>query len=173
MKTAGLLASFKMCVRELIGKNVHTWHRMLGYCQKDQLLSLYAFHLVGNITDKDLLEGQIRYLIYGAGSIKNCGVLKPGNLLSKISLSWSCECGAEISIDVISELQQMLKSGLYFPTMTWIKPVGGHGSDQTRLEVLYGVNPLQLSPALFLFWNSDAGTTLDQTSHRPCAGMGV
>ena len=128
-----------MCCRELTGKNLHTWHGMLGYCQKDHLLSHYAFHLVGNITDEDLVEGYNRYMIYGARSIKNRGVLKPDNLLSKISLWWSCMCGADMSIDVISVLQQMLQSGLYFPTMTWIQPVGGAGLDQTRLEVLFKV----------------------------------
>ena len=130
---------FKMCVKELTGKNVHTWHGMLGYCQKDHLLSHYAFHLVGNITDEDLLEGRNRYMIYGAGSIKNRGSLKPDNLLSKMSLWWTTMCGADMSIDAISVLQQMLQSGLYFPTMTWIQPVGGYGLDQTRLEVLFKV----------------------------------
>ena len=44
-----------------------------------------------------------------------------------------------MSIDVISVLQQMLKSDYYFLTTTWIQPVGGHGLDQTLLEVLFKV----------------------------------
>ena len=89
---------------------------------------------------KICLRGNLnRYMIYGAGSIENRGVLKPDNLMSKISLWWSCMCGADMSMDVISVLQQMVRSGLYFPTMTWIQPVGSAGLNQTRLGVLFKV----------------------------------
>ena len=36
-------------------------------------------------------------------------------------------------------LQQMLQSGLYFPSKRWVMPTGGAGLDQERLETLFNV----------------------------------
>lgn len=62
-----LPANLALCVKELQGTGVHTWHEMLGYCQKDMLLPHYVFFMVGNITDQDLEEGHARYLVFGKG----------------------------------------------------------------------------------------------------------
>ncbi len=56
---------------------MHTWHGMLGYCQKDQFKDHYAFHQAGNITQEDMDEGWRLYLMYGRGEIKNRGNLTP------------------------------------------------------------------------------------------------
>ena len=118
---------------------MHTWHGMLGYCQKDQFKDHYAFHQAGNIPQEDMDEGWRLYLMYGKGEIKNRGNLTPDNLLHKMSLWWSAKCGCDTDIDAVSVLQQMLQSGLYFPNMRWVMPTGGAGLDQERLECLFNV----------------------------------
>ena len=39
------------------------------------------------------------------------------------------QCGANTNVDCVTVLQQMLQSGKYYPTMTWIQPIGGGGLD--------------------------------------------
>ena len=96
--------------------------------------------MVGNITEEDLHQGWERYLIFGkADRVKNAGELHYGNLLSKMSLWWTMQCGADTTIDCVTVLQQMLQSGKYYPSMTWIQPIGGGGLDQERMDVLFKI----------------------------------
>ena len=56
-----------------------------------------------------------------------------------MNLWWTMQCGADTTVDCVTILQQMLQSGNFYPTMTWIQPVGGGGLDQKRLDVLFKV----------------------------------
>ena len=146
-------------VRQLSGRHLHTWIGMVGYCQKDMGQPHYKFHSI-NVTTEDLDNGVQEYTMHGAGDIKNRQTLDAKTLLQKIELWWkfkvsSCtlphhmhsiltvlpitspQTGCDPNMDVITILRDMLRSGHFFPSMSWIIPPGGSGVSQEKLSIMF------------------------------------
>lgn len=128
----------KVMCKSLTGRHLHTFHGMLGYCQKDIGKPHYKFHLI-NVEQADLDEGMHQYTLYGAGDIKHKTALEPKTLLSKIEMWYRYKCCSDRNIDVITILRDMLRSGLFYPTMWWIMPTGGAGLSQERLQIMFDI----------------------------------
>lgn len=128
----------KVMCKALTGKHLHTFHGMVGYCQKDIGRPHYKFHMIG-IDQEDLDEGMHQYTLHGAGDVKGRTALDCKTLLSKIEMWYKFKCGSDANIDVVTILRDMLRSGNFYPTMTWIMPSGGVGLSQERLQVMFNI----------------------------------
>ena len=113
----------KVMAKTLTGRNLHTWVGMLGYCQKDHGRPWFKCHYV-NVDDHDLERGTAAYVALGAGDVKSRTKLDSGTLLAKMQLWAQYKCAADPNVDPVNVLRDMLRSGLFIPTMNWIIPSG-------------------------------------------------
>ena len=59
----------------LTGNKLHTFHGMLGYCQKDKCEPHWRCFKTADITDEDLTVGCDLFLQYGQGDLKNKAII--------------------------------------------------------------------------------------------------
>jgi len=113
----------KVMAKTLTGRNLHTWVGMLGYCQKDHGRPWFKNYYV-NVDEQDLERGTAAYISLGAGDVKSRTKLDSGTLLPKMQLWAQYKCAADPNVDPVNVLRDMLRSGLFIPTMNWIIPPG-------------------------------------------------
>ena len=128
----------KVMAKSLTGVNLHTWRGMLGYCQKDHARPWYLCHVV-NVEPEELEEGIKLYIAMGSGDLKKRSILDAKTLMFKIDLWYRYKClGREnANDDVVTILRDMLRSGLYMPSMSWICPPGAGGMNEERLKAVF------------------------------------
>ncbi|DBA66148.1 TPA: hypothetical protein ACH3X2_002623 [Trebouxia sp. C0005] len=60
---------------QLIGSKLHSWHGMLGYCQKHKLKKHFQVIKSGDITDDDLSVHCEVFCCYGNGDLKTKAII--------------------------------------------------------------------------------------------------
>lgn len=128
----------KVMAKTLTGVNLHTWHGMLGYCQKDHGRPRFMSHMV-NVQPEDLEEGMKLYIAMRAGDLKKRSLLDAKTLMNKIELYYRYKCAGRENADddVVSILRDMLRTGLYMPTVSWICPPGAGGMNEERPKAVF------------------------------------
>jgi len=128
----------KVMAKSLTGVNLHTWHGMLGYCQKDHGRPWFMSHMV-NVQPEDLEEGTKLYIAMGSGDLKKRSLLDVKTLMNKIELYYRYKCAGRENAndDVVTILRDMLRTGLYIPSMSWICPPGAGGMNEERFKAVF------------------------------------
>jgi len=132
---------------QLTGQKLHTWHGMLGYCQKDKMEAHYQVIKTGNISDEDLSIGCDLYCQYGNGDLKNKSVTSVHTVFERCSTFYKLKMQKFFNRPSIQHvLLRMHKTGRYYPTASWIVPTGGRGMNVDRANAawLMSVNPAEV-----------------------------
>jgi hypothetical protein len=126
-----------VCTKKLTGKCLHTYTGMLGYCLKDER-ALHFKMLRHNVTDAELDEGRDLYLKFGAGNLKKRTQLTPTNLFTKAMVFYSLHSRDDRNAVTIQQIiLEMIQSGKYFPSATWVIPFQGRGMSHPRAQALW------------------------------------
>ena len=129
---------------QLTGNKLHTWHGMLGYCQKDKMEPHYQLIQHGDISDEDLSLGCDLFLQYGQGDLKNKSVISVHTIFERCTTFYKLKMQKFFNRPSIQHvLLRMHKTGKYYPTAAWIVPSGGRGMslDRANAAWLMSVNP--------------------------------
>ena len=75
----------------------------------------------------------------GAGDLKKRSLLDVKTLMNKIELYYRYKCSGRENAndDVVSILRDMLRTGLYMPTMSRICPPGAGGMNEERFKAIF------------------------------------
>lgn len=134
-----------VCVKKLTGRCLHTYTGMLGYCLKDEHSLHFRVHR-HNVTNAELDEGRDLYLKYGAGNLSKRTQLTPSNIFTKAQVYYSLHARDDRNTVAIQQLLlEMLQTGKYFPSATWVIPFQGHGMDHARAQALWRMYKAPLS----------------------------
>lgn len=134
----------QIMVKKLHEHGLHTYIGMLGYCTKDQRLPHYKV-IMHNVTEDELNQGRDEYLKYGAGNLKTRTALTPSSMFTKALVFYSLHAREDRnSCTFQSLLLEMLKTGKYFPTASWVIPFQGRGMSHHRAAALW---KMYISPA--------------------------
>ena len=117
--------------RKLVGRGLHTWHGMLGYCMKDKFKPHYREYHTDNITAEDKQVAEDAYLQFGAGDNKNKCVISPNTKFDRASTYYQLRLGGlrKVLEDV---LLSMCRTGKYVPSGSWVIPYSRQGMDKQR-----------------------------------------
>jgi hypothetical protein len=111
---------------------------MLGYCTKDKGMPHYEA-IMHNVTEEELKRGAELYIAHGAGKLKNRTELKPGNLFRKALNFYQFKLnapGGQRSY-LPSILLDMMRTGKYFPSASFVMPYQGSGMDERRAASMW------------------------------------
>ena len=76
-------------------------------------------------------------MLFGAGDIKKRVTLTSENFFQRCEMWWRYKCECDTTIDIITVLRDMMRSGLFFPSARWITPTQGKGMDKNRARVMF------------------------------------
>lgn len=128
----------------LTGKGLHTWHGLLGYCQKDMHEKHYCTFKSNNITDEDLAFGCDLYCLFGNGDLKNKSVVSTHTIFERASTFYKMKMRSHYDQPSLAQvLLRMHRTGKYYPAAQWVVPTAGHGMSITRANAawLMAVSP--------------------------------
>ena len=124
-----------MC-KALTQTKVHTWHGMIGYCQKDTGEEHFK-EVYHNISADDMSLGAEQYLRHGAGPLKNRIMLEPKRTFDKAMIYYNMYCRTNPRVDIETCLLMMLRTGKYYPAAEWVIPHTGQGWDRVRAAIAW------------------------------------
>lgn len=128
----------------LTGKGLHTWHGLLGYCQKDMLERHYEAFKTNDISDEDLAHGCDLFCQYGNGDLKNKSVISIHTIFERASTFYKMKMRSHYDQPSLAHvLTRMHRTGRYHPAANWGVPVNGQGMSITRANAawLMSVSP--------------------------------
>ena len=128
----------------LTGKGLHTWHGLLGYCQKDMHERHYLMFKTGNISDEDLAEGCDLYCQFGNGDLKNKSVISVHTIFERASTFYKMRMRPHYDQPSLAQvLMRMHRTGKYYSAASWVVPTAGQGMSITKANAawLMSVSP--------------------------------
>ena len=129
----------QVMLRALTGRNLHTWHGMIGYVRKDAGLAWFRFHRKG-VSDEDLEVGAREHERLGAGPLKGRTQLTPHNVMLKAMNFWQYQWrGPRNGVTFPAILLAMLRSDHFYPAATWAIPYSGRGLAYGRMGSLWTI----------------------------------
>lgn len=126
----------KIMCRALVGKGIHTWHGLLGYCSKDHAEPHYQ-DVMHNVSADDIAIGVDEYLKHGAGPLKQRVVLDPARIFDKAMAFANMRMRGKLRPSLTCVLQQMMLTGKYYPSASWVVPSAGMGWDLDRANAAW------------------------------------
>lgn len=127
-----------MC-RKLRNKGLHTFIGMIGYCIKDSDQSHFQTidHNITAATTADIALSLEQYSLYGKEESKNRVVLIMTNIVDRV-FQWRRFNGKHpLVVDFNKDLYDMIKTGKYYPSASWVVGVSGRGYEPYRMQSLY------------------------------------
>ncbi len=117
--------------KKLSGLKLHTPVGMIGYCSKDEGQPHFRTRMSPLITPELMEAARREYLLHGNVSSKGRCALTPRNFLEK-AYTFYCTrlMGEQLSLQGI--LVRMLRTGLFYPSYSFIAAHGGRGIDLLR-----------------------------------------
>lgn len=131
----------------LTGKGLHTWHGMLGYCQKDMHEKHYYKYMSAGINDEDLAAGCDLYCHMGNGDLKNKAVISVHTLFERATTFYKMKMRAHYERPSLAHvLLRMHRTGKYYPAANWVVPTAGQGMSVQRANAawLMSVSPAEV-----------------------------
>jgi hypothetical protein len=130
----GWNSGYNIMLRPLRHDGLHTRIGLIGYCLKDKGKPWFRSWTL-NVTEQEMKDGELQHMMLGA-ALKNRVALTYRNLLEKAHLYYQYH--EHVRADGIQELLlSMIRSGKYYPSMEFIKPLPGHGFDMGRLNACW------------------------------------
>jgi hypothetical protein len=127
-------SDYTICMRPLRYEGLHTRAGIIGYSMKDENKPWFMMERM-NVSDEEIEEGKRLYMLLGA-SLKGRVPLTYRNLLEKAHLYAQFHSNINTR-DIDDVLLHMLRSGQYYPSIEFIKPLPGHGFDHGRLQACW------------------------------------
>ena len=118
------------------GDKLHTWPGMIGYTMKDEHQPHFKHLHSEDVTDELKQEGRRQYMLYGRAPLKKRVTLSAENLFDRSEMFWRVKLGA-VDCGIITVLREMIRSGEYFPSCTWVKSTNGSGMDLSRAQSIF------------------------------------
>ena len=129
----------------LTGKGLHTWHGLLGYCQKDMHESHYRVLKTDNISDEDLAHGCGLYCQFGNGDLKNKSIISANTIFERASTFYKMKMRSHLEQPSLAEvLLRMHRTGKYYPAAQWVVPSAGHGMSKSKANAAWLFPQLKL-----------------------------
>ena len=113
------------------------WFPMIGYCWKDCDHNYFrvAMH---NISDEDVVQGKLENAKYGAGPMKHKCELTNRNVYSRAK-TFRDSFMRDRPQDFVGTLTQMMRTGMFVPSASFVVPYTGKGIDEERGEHLWKI----------------------------------
>ena len=126
-----------MC-RKLSNKGLHTFAGMVGYSMKDS--DQPHFETTDhNISADDIALKFEQYSLYGKEEGKNRVVLSMTNIMDRVFHWRRFNCKHPLVVDFERDLYNMVKTGKYYPSPTWVVGGSGRGFEPYRMQSLYRI----------------------------------
>ena len=97
----------------------------------------HFMHLHSNdVTEELMEEGRRQYMLHGKAPLRRRVILSAENLFERAEMFWRLKLGA-VQCGIIVVLREMIRSGEYFPSCTWVKATTGSGMDLHRAQSIF------------------------------------
>lgn len=124
-----------MC-RALKQKGMHTFHGMLGYVMKD-MDEIHYQNISHNVTAEDLSRGFDVYSLFGGDELKHRISLTTSNIFDRAFMYWKFHLKHPIGNDFLGTIHNMIRTGKYYPSSSWITPHQGRGMPLNKINALW------------------------------------
>ncbi|MCO5553829.1 hypothetical protein L7F22_007355 [Adiantum nelumboides] len=120
----------------LTQRRLHTFEGMVGYCLKDDGRPHFQV-MQHNITIDQINKGIELYMLHGSDEAKNMVCLMPANIFKRAHMYLKYGSSHPLGNDFLLTVHEMIKSGEYYPTSSWITPHQGRGMKRVKIAALW------------------------------------
>lgn len=124
--------------KALTNIGLHTFRGMIGYFLKDTGSTHFDVSMK-NISNDDVVEGKTLHVIYGRSDLKSRVILTHKNVTDRMYIWHKYKTNKQLTTMSMSILTDMVRSGLFMPTSSWIIPFNDQGMDHKLMSSLFKI----------------------------------